>query len=239
MENFRFELSKRIKITCPSCFKQKCFVPYIDKVTSCQLHSTVGKCDRQDNCGHHYTPSQYFSDNHFDAKKEYSPRPAQAKRRDITGLEHLYIKPQPSYIDSGLMEMTLKSYEQNKFSVWLASLVGQDKALEAVKRYNVGTTKSGGTIFWQVDLQGRVRAGKIIAYNDNGHRRKDLFPPIQWVHSILKMKEFNLFQCLFGEHLLSRKNTPVAIVFGVGKLLLLQASICRTTSGLAREARNL
>jgi hypothetical protein len=39
-----------------------------------------------------------------------------------------------------------------------------------------------------------------------------LFASYNWVHSTLKLPEYSLSQCLFGEHLLRNKNKPVAIV---------------------------
>jgi hypothetical protein len=37
-------------------------------------------------------------------------------------------------------------------------------------------------------------------------------PPVQWVHTVLKIPDFNLSQCLFGEHLLRDTTKMVAIV---------------------------
>jgi len=45
-----------------------------------------------------------------------------------------------------------------------------------------------------------------------GKRVKYLEPPVYWVHKALKQPEFELRQCLFGEHLLNDKTKPVAIV---------------------------
>ena len=74
MEYHKYSLAKKGKGFCPKCgheCKRKTFVLYIDNETGNPLHSTVGKCDRSDNCGHHYTPKQYFADNHitFDNKR--------------------------------------------------------------------------------------------------------------------------------------------------------------------------
>ena len=204
MSEYKYSLSKRGKTICPQCGK-KTFVLYIDAETGEPLHSTVGKCDRSDNCGHHYSPKQYFADNHisFDRKTEFSPNMRIATRPQQ--------KPQPSFIDEALFKRSLAGYEQNNFTKWLSGIVGHDKAVETIKRYQVGTSKDGGTVFWQMDTQGRIRTGKIIHYGSDGHRRKDIFPPVQWVHSLLKLQDFNLHQCLFGEHLLSDKSKPVAI----------------------------
>ena len=52
-----------------------------------------------------------------------------------------------------------------------------------------------------------------MLYNPTtGKRVKKPFNHINWVHSALKLPEFELRQCLFGEHLLNDKTKPVAIV---------------------------
>ena len=203
MEDYRYSLTKKGKCICPACGRRT-YVLYINNITGDPIHSTVGKCDRSDNCGHHYSPKQYFADNHisFDRKTEFSPNMRIATRPQQ--------KPQPSFIDEALFKRTLTNYDQNNFVKWLSGIVGHDKAVEAIKRYQVGTSKDGGTVFWQMDTQGRIRTGKIIHYGSDGHRRKDILP-VQWAHNLLKLPDFNLCQCLFGEHLLSDKSKPVAI----------------------------
>jgi hypothetical protein len=84
--------------------------------------------------------------------------------------------------------------------------------MQAVGMYNVGTTKDGATIFWQIDGNNRIRAGKIIHYKADGHRNHDVMPQVNWVHNTLKLPDFNLSQCLFGEHLLRDTTKIVAIV---------------------------
>ncbi len=201
MKNYRYSLDKSSKkYICPRC-KRKTFVLYIDNHTGSPLHSTVGKCDRADNCGHHYPPKQYFTDNRisFDSKREYVPRPRPTP------------KPRPSFINIELFKKSLSSYEKNQFAQWLIGVVGEKQASEAIGRYFVGTLLNGGTCFWQIDLQGKIRTGKIIVYGKDGHRRKDITSPVQWVHSVLK-SNFILSQCLFGEHLLHDATKKVAIV---------------------------
>jgi hypothetical protein len=68
-------------------------------------------------------------------------------------------------------------------------------------------------VFWQIDKNGEVRAGKIMLYNPTtGKRIKEPFNHINWVHKSLQQPEFELGQCLFGEHLLIDKTKPVAVV---------------------------
>jgi hypothetical protein len=45
-----------------------------------------------------------------------------------------------------------------------------------------------------------------------GKRTKEPFSHIQWAHKAIKQPDFELRQCLFGEHLLKDSTKPVAIV---------------------------
>lgn len=66
MSEYRFHLQKYrpgSKTTCPSCGKSRCFVRYIDEQGNICFPENVGKCDRENSCGYHYTPKEYFKDN--------------------------------------------------------------------------------------------------------------------------------------------------------------------------------
>ena len=77
---------------------------------------------------------------------------------------------------------------------------------------------TGSVVFWQIDRNSNVRAGKIMGYDAvTGHRIKEPFNQVSWVHSVRKVQDFRMKQCLFGEHLLSDNSAvmsakPVAIV---------------------------
>lgn len=73
---------------------------------------------------------------------------------------------------------------------------------------------TGGTVFWQVDNQGKVRTGKVMLYYpETGKRVKEPYNHISWVHSLIPHKDFNLCQCFFGEHLINKDKTrPIALV---------------------------
>lgn len=133
-----------------------------------------------------------------------------------------YIKPQSkpvSYIDTRVFEKSLRKHDNNNFVVWLKSLdIGEATVNELIKKYRVGTSKhwQGATVFWQIDKAGKIRTGKIMLYNkETGKRVKKPYVHVTWLHSVLKLKDFNLKQCFFGEHLLAlpeNQNKPVAIV---------------------------
>jgi Domain of unknown function (DUF6371) len=199
------------RYTCPSCNEKKKFTRYIDRENNEYLGDHVGRCERSDSCGYHYTPKDYFREN-----------PDQVKHND----KAVYITPlplpkrEPSFIEKATFEKTLKKYDTNNFTIFLESVFGFDVAKSIIDKYKIGTTSHGGTVFYQVDLQGKIRSGKIIKYNiieslntfnsKDCKRDKTLMP--SWVHKALKLEDFNLTQCLFGEHLLTDKSKPVAVV---------------------------
>ncbi|MDR3220128.1 MAG: toprim domain-containing protein [Dysgonamonadaceae bacterium] len=206
MEDYKYSLQKKGKNICPKC-ERKTFVLYIDNSSGNPLHSTVGKCDRSDNCGHHYPPKEYFSDNDisFDKKMAYTPRMKPIPKP----------QPRPSYIDTELLKKSLHGYEDNRLIQYLRGVAGDKAAKEAINRYFIGTSKhwDGATVFWQIDANKKIHTGKIMQYNSNtGKRVKEPVNKIQWVHAILKLPDFNLSQCLFGEHLLIDKNKTIVIV---------------------------
>lgn len=170
------------------------------------LHPSVGKCNREINCGYHYTPKQYFQDNHilFDTPK---------RKLDMTQID--IPKPKPiSLIPVEVFKDSLKAHETNHFVQYLIKLFGVELTSELVSRYFIATSNywNGATVFWQIDTQGKVRTGKIMLYSpDTGKRVKEPFNHITWAHKALKLTEFELKQCLFGEHLLIDKTKPVAI----------------------------
>ena len=198
----------KTRYICPTCRQsRKTFSLYIDTETGEHIHPTVGRCNRESNCGHHYTPKQYFQDNgiSFDTpqSKAYKPRP---------------VEPQPkpvSFIPVEVFKASLKAHETNHFVQFLINLFGVEVASNLVSRYFIATSKhwNGATVFWQIDTQGKVRTGKIMLYSPTtGKRVKNLELPVYWVHKALKQPNFELKQCLFGEHLLIDKTKPVAIV---------------------------
>lgn len=77
-----------------------------------------------------------------------------------------------------------------------------------IQQYAIGATKDGNVIFWQIDAHGKVRTGKVMRYNkETGHRTKEA-GAVQWIHTTMKKKgllpaEWELTQCLFGEHLIA------------------------------------
>lgn len=119
----------------------------------------------------------------------------------------------PSFIDGATVKKTLQHYKDNNFIQFLAATFGNDAQIlnDLIKRFSIGTALKGKTVFWQRDISGNVRSGQIMLYDaTTGKRRRDIQP--NWTHTLLKLSDFNLVQCFFGESQLTSDSKPVAIV---------------------------
>lgn len=202
--NYRYQLERGgSKQICPACGQRR-FVRYVDTETGEQVADDVGRCDREDSCGYHLRPSEYF--------RQTGTRPTagvMVRREPVP-------EPEPSFIDIETAGRSLTGYEQNNFALWLCGIFGEESAFRLVDAYHVGTSKHwpGASIFWQQDVTGRIRGGKIMLYDaETGRRVKVPFNHVTWVHKALKIEPYHLRQCLFGEHLLATDAVkPVAVV---------------------------
>ena len=111
--------------------------------------------------------------------------------------------------------------KKSSFTTFLETILNPVVVEGLVDQYQLGVTKSGDVIFFQIDKEGRCRTGKVMKYDPvTGNRIKDDSSPcpIAWIHALMKRKgllpeEWELNQCLFGEHLLSRyPDKEVALV---------------------------
>lgn len=110
-----------------------------------------------------------------------------------------------------------------------------------MKLYRVGTANhwQGSTVFWQTDIQGKVRTSKIMLYNPaNGRRIKEPHNHITWVHSLIHKDGFTLKQCFFGEHLLAKDSTKSAAIVESEKSALIASSYLPQYLWIASGGKN-
>ncbi len=196
VNKYRFILdSSSKKYKCPNCGKFS-LVIFIDSETG-ELMENYGRCDRESKCGFFYHPSKDGFQNCTNSKV-------------LNFSTHDFF---PSFHKNGLVEFSMKN--ENNFLKYLSSLFGTSIANSIREKYKIGTLSefNYGTVFWQIDEQKKVRAGKVIQYFETGKRTKN----ITWMHQFLKMKkeisDFNLSQCLFGLHLIKEdKSSIIALV---------------------------
>lgn len=218
---YDFQLEKyrgsNSRFTCPNCRKSKQFVRYIDKFGE-YLSPDVGKCNRENNCGYHLKPKEFFQLN-----PTFSPKRIMTSNRKPI-VEKSQIKTF-SRIDEVILKKTLRVYERNTFVRFLKQIFPLKTVQYLIDCYRLGTWGNGACVFWQIDETHSIRSGKIISYDQAGHRNGYL----SWVHSeLLKRKlvsEFELEQCLFGEHLVkaNSKIQSVAIVESEKTAVICQA----------------
>jgi len=136
-----------------------------------------------------------------------------------------YIVPkEPSLIPADIYRRTMQGYDTNNFAKWLMGIVGRERAMEAMQKYNVGTSFYYGhyaAVFWYIDIDGGIRSGKVIPYSSDGHRKKKEetapYPNVTWAHSYCCLNlgddfKDNFVRCLYGERLLKDKSKTVAFV---------------------------
>ena len=187
-QKYKYQFRKGSKKEiCPNC-KKKTFTPY---VYSSDIKTAVdvmkyGICDRINSCQYILYPKSADSDSEWKQPIE------------------TYQPPQPDFIPYEIVEATFGRFETNTFFIWLVKLFGENRANELQKTYSIGTAKDNGTIFWQKDLEGNFRTGKVMYYQSNGKRNKKRNS--WYVHNEIK-KDYELHQVLYGENLI--KENPV------------------------------
>jgi hypothetical protein len=183
METLVFDKNrKRIKY-CPCCGhdnKKQGYVPYVG--------TDAGYCN--------YCGSSCFPDKGTLISPQEYERIAQQRK----------LKEKPSFIVHSLYENSLKNYDNNSFTKFLLGQFGKTKTKEIINQYKLGT-KENKVIFWQIDIDKKIRSGKIMDYDPATGKRSKY---INWVHS--NIDNYNLQQCLFGEHLLIGNNKKIALV---------------------------
>jgi hypothetical protein len=199
MKQYKYSLdASSKKFVCPRCNK-KTFVRYIETETRNYLSDEFGRCDRETSCRYHNTPKGDLK-NTFEVV--YKP------------------PPEPSFHAPEVVSQSGRNYQQNNFVQFLKTLFTDRQVKEAILKYLIGTSKhwSGATIFWQIDNNTKARHGKIMLFNsETGKRLKDKNGKglINSVRSVLRLKDFNLNQCLFGLHLITETNQKtIALVEG-------------------------
>lgn len=211
MKKYKWSLRKSSrKEICPAC-GQKRFVPYVLTSDGMTLAGEeFGRCDREQSCGYHRYPDG----------EVYSTQPIKIEQ-----------KPRLFYDDKNLY----LSIDSNLFQ-YAVRLIGFNDALIAWSDYQVGCIDRR-VIWWQCDINGVVRTGKVMSYKPNGHRNKDDQYGVTWAHKYPKLKELfkgeELQQCLFGEHLLKRYPKKVVVLVESEKTAVIMSRIFRQYLWLA------
>ena len=238
MTDYKYHLARCIgsfrKLTCPSCGRPRCFVPYVDGDNNI-LDETVGRCDHESSCAYHFTPGQYFQQNP-EARPQgdaWRQAPDWLKRRKSQSSIQLVPRPHPKgHINLMPLDLVQKSIRTDRpcnFLTILRSLFPEETVRQLAAIYRLGVTKNEEVIFYQFDAQDRCHAGKVVQYNPLTRRRvKDTGLDVDWLHARMKKSgtlppSWTVDQCLFGEHLLEKSSRRLVILVEAEKTAVIGA----------------
>ncbi len=188
----------------------------LDTQTGNYIDENVGRCNRENKCGYHFTPKAFFSiswrlpTGKTDRKKQKQETAAKIQ-----------------VIEESVFNQSVQNYQYSNLYLILIHKFNREMVDGVFQRYRVGFSRqwNNSTLFWYLDSKGRIRDGKIMLYNlKTGTRVKKPVACITWVHCCLKLENFQSFNGLYGEHLLIDKEKPVALVESEKTALI--ASIC-------------
>ena len=214
MTQYRYQLERyrgrSTRHVCPQCGRKNVFTRYIDtENNNTYINDNVGKCNRLDKCGYHYTPHQYFTDNPWKRETKCS-HVLYHRDRERENRERPHTPPPPKRASAGLPRRVLDATmsENCAYLAWLESRYGSERALHIADEYYVGGI-ADRAVFWQVDGEGCIRTGKIMAYDEHTGKRLKGEGTVDWVHAVMRREgslpeDWELVQCMYGEHLLSR-----------------------------------
>lgn len=188
MKNYKYSLDKSSKkYRCPAC-EHKTFVPYLDNDTGEWLSEEVGICDRINNCAYHYPPRDYFKDNRTESAIS-KPRIKTVKVEDQASIDI----PPASYLPERKLQYTMRYSDRSNFVKYLQTLYSEQITACLIQRFHLGSLLNhpGATVFWQQDVSGHLRTGKIMQYDPKtGSRMKGYKRSItDWMHNIVMAEE--------------------------------------------------
>ena len=197
------------KFICPNC-RKKTFVRYVDNVSIEYLEETRGRCDRESKCQYHLKPHG---------------------NKPLVNIDNIKIsEPEPTFINYNYVSQSMNYDSHNNFIFYLKQYFSDLQVSEVVKKYFIGNSNhwNGATIFWQINLNNKVCAGKVMLFDMyTGNRIKKPYRHINWIHKVYKINDFVLQQCLFGIHNLKdhKKDNAVCIVESE-KTAIIMSIIC-------------
>lgn len=204
--------TKASRHECPNCHDPHSFTYYVDDNGE-PLDPKCGRCDHESKCQYHYTPAQYFMDHPFvrTTRRPFIPTMQMMAKppQPLCSIPFSYVRQSASY-NSTFVRFLCSLFDRHRLDSPTIQRLGE--------LYALGATKTGDVIFWQIDIRGRVRSGKIMRYGNDGHRVKN--GGADWIHTRMMKAgllpaDWTLTQCLFGEHLLNwtaNRDKVVALV---------------------------
>ena len=147
----------------------------MDNQTNQYLEDNCGRCDRESKCGYHLSPKG---------------------NQPLTQLPINNNPILPTYHDPNLLGYCGNINNNNNFIKFFKMPIFCPVDIKAAaERYFIGTSNywEGSTIFWQVDENMNVHAGKIMLYDPlTGKRIKEPYNHVNWVHKAMEKNKFQI-----------------------------------------------
>jgi hypothetical protein len=255
--HYRYRLGRRATY-CPQCGHRE-FKPYVDTQNNDQpLDPSCGRCNREIKCAYHLTPSEFFRQN--PGKRPGLNNLAAALNACLARLKP--IRTASTLPTPWVTSSQRANANRDLLFQWLIQQFGLNIATTLCALYSVGHTPmfGGATIYWLVDHQLRVRSGKIMAYDANGHRRRTLnAPAVTFVHTLRPStlrfalnlplaaangvsasaapmaeipEDYNYIQCFFGSKLLQASPDATILLVESEKTALYLAGLLLQSNSL-------
>lgn len=110
------------------------YARYIDEQGQIVFSDNVGRCDHEQSCDYHYSPSDYFKNNpdaNCNDDWRYKTPIKECSKE----------KPLPTFIDSKLVKQTLHGYSVNPLYRYISTVFGKEETERLFALYKVGTSK--------------------------------------------------------------------------------------------------
>ena len=234
------------KTTCPQCGRKHCFVRYVDTQNGCRyVDSSCGRCDHEQSCGYHLTPRQLHEQQPW-RRVSYAATLSQPRKQATaapqgvsyaaTLSQHRRLAGQPP--QGRPFEPMAWQYVERSQSPhstlwqWLAGPcatrlgITAERLQQVFADYHLGATRQGDVIFWQIDEQGQVHGGHIMHYRADGHRDGyQGWAHVRLISQGLLPRDWQLHQCLYGQHLLAQRPDAHVCVVESEKTALVMAAV--------------
>ncbi|MDR0790645.1 MAG: DUF6371 domain-containing protein [Bacteroidales bacterium] len=225
--NYLFQFIKGNKQICPACGR-KSFAAMVNVQTG--EMTQFGKCDHLNSCGYKLIPTgedvmawRKQQSNLTCTKSAVSHLETPSKEVYSVPVEvanKIYQSCKDGGKDGGKNNL-LTYFEEvaRKLGVKVEEVECMLRQAWKEMRVTFSFNGSNKVIYWQQAIDGRIATGKVMRYDQEGHRIKYVNSPVGWVHSDdsfgckIDPDKQQLRQCLFNEHLLAQY--PAADVFVV------------------------
>ena len=219
----KYRSGGRNRFTCPQCGAAKTFARYVDEQGK-YFADHVGRCNRESNCGYHFTPKQFWGEkSNLPLTKSHESHTKKGVKTNIVERAIQVVQALPKWV----FEETQTAPDCN-FVRFLTATFGASTAQELRRKFCIGSNADlwpNSTVFWLLGADGTPYGAQVVLYDPaSGKRQKNA-----WIHTALSRRFSKQGQALpewlqayeqaskipvpFGLHLLKEsEGKPVAIV---------------------------